>query len=80
MIRRWFAFALKGLLMACALAFIAISLLMAGVSMAASTIFPCFGLRNLYGRPAAPAVDEFGFENALEAYADLIGAHAGRKR
>jgi hypothetical protein len=80
MIRRWFAVALKGLLTVSTFAFITISLLVAGVNMAATTLFPCFGFRNLYGLRNAPAADEFGFERAMGAYEELIGAHAGRKR
>jgi hypothetical protein len=68
------------LLILLSLPFLAVSFLADFARAAAAVPFPCF-----HRRPSDAAnlanlqpVDEFGFENALQAYAELIGAYSWR--
>lgn len=83
MVRDCLRLSLSILLILLSLPFLAVSFLLAASCTAVAAAFPRFhkarqasavDLRKL--RP----VDEFGFENALNAYEELIGAHAWRRR
>lgn len=82
MLRPWFGLALTGILCALSLPFFAISLLMATIWAALVAVFAPFrsrkrsidsDIRNAW------AANEFGFERAIEAYEELIDAHAWRR-
>ena len=83
MVSNCFRLSLSIFLILLSLPFLAVSYLLAALCTAVATLFPRFhrtrhaiavDLSEL--RP----VDEFGFENALEAYEELICAHAWRKQ
>lgn len=78
---RCFRLAVAGLLVACSLPLLAVSLLIAGVGTACFALLTRFGVRE----DAASAdlrrlwaADEFRFENAIQSYEDLIDAFAQR--
>jgi hypothetical protein len=77
---RWFHRALAGFLIACALPFLAISSVMAGVSSLIAKRIPVLRHRPIrcYDPQRAWDADEFGFENAIERYEAVIDAHARR--
>jgi hypothetical protein len=80
--RPWFGFALTGILCALALPLIAISMASAGVCSAVYALWSPVQRRQ---RPIDPDIrknwqsNEFAFERAIDAYEELIDAHA-RKR
>ena len=71
------------LLILLSLPLLAISFLVAALCVAPAVIFPRLLRRRQSGAidlNKLRAVDEFGFEGALDAYEELISAHAWRKR
>jgi hypothetical protein len=83
LLRDCLRFSLSILLILLSLPFLAVSFLLAAVCASVAALFPRFH------RPRQAAaidlsklrpVDEFGFENALAAYEELIGAHAWREQ
>jgi hypothetical protein len=79
--RPWFGFALTGLLCALALPLIAVSMASAGVWSAVYALFNPVQMRR---RPIDSEIrkswqsNEFAFERAIDAYEELIDAHAQR--
>jgi len=70
------------LLILLSLPFLAVSFLLAAVCAAVAAVFPRFHRprqANALDLSKLRPVDEFGFEHALDAYEELIGAHAWRK-
>lgn len=63
------------------LPFLAVSFLVAALCAAVAAAFPHFRRRQAgaTGLTRLRPVDEFGFEGALAAYEDLIGAHAWKQ-
>ncbi|MGA9061965.1 MAG: hypothetical protein WB341_09900 [Terracidiphilus sp.] len=83
MLRLWFGPAITGLLCVLSLPLIAISLLIAAICAAAFAVYSPFRRRKRPGDPAARdawAANEFKFERAIEAYEELIDAHAWRRQ
>ena len=83
MVRDCLRLSLSILVILLSLPFLAVSFLLAAFCAAAAAVFPRFHRQRQAGaidlsklRP----VDEFGFENALDAYEELIGAHAWRRQ
>lgn len=82
MFRPWFGFALTGILCALALPLIAVSMVSAGVCSAVYALFNPVHRRH---RPIDPEIrkrwqsNEFAFERAIDAYEELIDAHARRR-
>ena len=82
MFRPWLGFALTGILCALSLPLIVISMLIAGACTATFAIGA-----PLRGRQRTPGSElekrwqsnEFAFERAIEAYEELIDAHAWRR-
>jgi hypothetical protein len=81
-LRPWFGLVLTGILCALSLPFFAISLLIATIYAAGVAVISPFrsgkrsddsDFRNAW------AANEFGFERAIEAYEELIDAHAWRR-
>lgn len=82
MFRPWLGFALTSFLCALTLPFLAISLIVAGLCTAPRAIWTPF--RRLKRArdseiQAAWRSNEFAFERAIEAYEELIDAHAWRR-
>ncbi|HEY1804709.1 MAG TPA: hypothetical protein VGG45_09530 [Terracidiphilus sp.] len=82
MFRPWFGFALTGILCALSLPFIAISMLIAGACTA--TVALGSPIRERERNHDAELEkkwrsNEFAFERAIEAYEELIDAHAWRQ-
>jgi hypothetical protein len=80
--RPWFGFALTGILCALALPLIAFSMASAGVWSAVYALFYPIQRRQRLIDPAIREswqANEFAFERAIDAYEELIDAHA-RKR
>ena len=82
MIRPWFGLLLTCVLCVLSLPFFAISLLIAGVCTAPIAIGSCL-LRRKKARDSEIRrrwhANEFAFERAIEAYEELIDAHAWRR-
>lgn len=82
MFRPWFGIALTGILCALALPLIAFSMLSAGVC---SAVFALWSPVQKRRQPIDPEIrkgwlsNEFAFERSIDAYEELIDAHA-RKR
>ena len=78
MFRPWLGFALTGILCALALPLIAIS-------MASAAVYALFNPIQMRRRPIDPEIrkrwqsNEFAFERAIDAYEELIDAHARRR-
>lgn len=82
MLRPWFGFFLTGILCALSLPFFAISLLIAtfcAVPVALSAPFRKRKRSGDSGIRKAWRSNEFAFERAIEAYEELIDAHAWRQ-
>jgi hypothetical protein len=80
--RHGFRFALAGIVIACSLPLLAISFLIAALGTAGAAALACFRRpRQTIGLDAPPSwsADQFAFENAVQAYEDLIDEHAGRR-
>jgi hypothetical protein len=80
--RSWLGLAVTGTLCVLSLPLIAISLLIAAICAAAFAAYSPFRRRKRPGDPAAHdawAANEFKFERAIEAYEELIDAHAWRQ-
>ena len=82
MFRGCLRFTLSFLLLAFTLPLLAVSFLIAALCAGVVAVLPGFPKRN-HGDAIAlqklRAVDEFGFEEAVKAYEDLIGAYVGRQ-
>jgi hypothetical protein len=81
-LRPWFGLVLTGILCALSLPFFAISLLIATIYAAGVAVISPFRSRkrsNDSDFRNAWAANEFGFERAIEAYEELIDAHAWRR-
>jgi len=71
------------LLILLALPFLAVSFLLAALCTAAAGVFPRFHTprqARAIDLSRLQPVDEFGFENAMVAYEELIDAHAWRRQ
>ena len=82
MFRPWFGFALTGILCALSLPFVAVSMLMAGARSAADGLGSTIHTRRRHSAAALEKKwrsNEFAFERAIEAYEELIDAHASRQ-
>ena len=82
-LRPWFGFLLAAILSALSLPFLAISLLIAAICTAAVAVSSPFRKRRRSidsDMGKTWAAKEFGFERAIEAYEELIDAHARRRR
>jgi hypothetical protein len=82
MLRDVLRFALSFLLVALSIPLLTVSFLIAALCAGVVAVLPGFPKRN-HGDAIAlqklRAVDEFGFEEAVKAYEDLIGAYVGRQ-
>jgi len=81
--RPWLSLALAGMLYVFLLPFFAISLLIAATcSVAVAVMSPFRGHRRPIDSDIRKAwtANEFGFERAIEAYEELIDAHAWRRQ
>jgi len=77
--RPWFGLALTGILCALSLPFFAISLVIAGICTAPMAIWAPFRRRKRARNSDIRKTwrsNEFAFERAIEAYEELIDAHA----
>ncbi|MFZ0336430.1 MAG: hypothetical protein WAL45_00240 [Terracidiphilus sp.] len=82
MLRDVLRFALSFLLVALSIPLLAVAFLIAALCATVVPILPGFPKRNHADAIALQklqAVDEFGFENAVTAYEDLIGAYVWRQ-
>ncbi len=82
MFRPWFGFALTGILCALSLPLIAISILIAGACTATAAVgSPARGRKQIRDSELERKwqSNEFAFERAIEAYEELIDAHAWRR-
>lgn len=73
---------LSALLIVLSLPFLAISFLVAALCAVAVSAFPGVHHQQQTGETCAVKprmIDQFGFENAVSAYEDLLGAHAWKK-
>jgi hypothetical protein len=80
--RPWFGLVLTAILCALSLPFFAISLVIAAICSAAVGVFSLFrGRRQSIDSDIRRiwTANEFGFERAIEAYEELIDAHAWRR-
>jgi len=83
MVRNCLWLTLSILLILVSLPFLAASFLIATLGTAAVAAFPRLHRQRQTGAVALnrlQPVEQFGFEGALAAYEQLIGAHAGRTR
>ncbi len=81
--RPWFSLALAGMLYVFLLPFFAISLVIAAIGSTAVAVVPPFRRhRRSIDSDVRKAwtANEFGFERAIEAYEELIDAHAWRRQ
>ncbi|MGD0739283.1 MAG: hypothetical protein ABR957_06770 [Terracidiphilus sp.] len=82
MLRDVLRFALSFLLVALSIPLLTVSFLIAALCAGVVAVLPGFPKRN-HGDAIAlqklRAVDEFGFEEAVKAYEDLIGAYVWRQ-
>lgn len=78
--RNFLCMSLSTLLLLLSLPLLAVTSLVAVLSSAAAVLFPRFQRRHACATDLGKLrpVDEFGFENALHAYEELIGAYTGR--
>ena len=82
MFRPWFGFALTGILCALSLPLIAVSLLIAGACTAMVALGTPSSERQRIRELEIEKkwqTNEFAFERAIEAYEELIDAHAWRR-
>lgn len=82
MFRPWFGFALTGILCALSLPLIAVSMLIAGAFTAMVALGSPLRDRQRIRESEIEKKwqsDEFAFERAIEAYEELIDAHAWRR-
>jgi hypothetical protein len=80
--RDCFHFALSALLLAVSLPLLAVSFLIAALSSVAVAILPGFLKRSTQDVTVPQklrVVDQFNFAEAMNAYEELIGAHARRQ-
>ena len=80
--RPWFGFALTGILCALSLPFIAVSMLIAGACTATVALGSPLRERQRIRESEIEKKwqsNEFAFERAIEAYEELIDAHAWRR-
>jgi hypothetical protein len=83
MVRNGLRFAFSFLLFACSLPLLAISFLIAALCTAMVAIVPGVLKRNhpeVTSLKNLRTVDQFNFEEAMNAYEELIGAHVRRQR
>ena len=83
MFRDGLRFALSFLVVAFSLPLLAVSLLIAALCTAVIAILPGLLKRNpedVIALQKLRTVDEFNFEEAMNAYEELIGAHVRRQR
>jgi len=79
LVRNYLRHSLSILLILLSLPFLAVSFLVAALCAAAAAAFPNLHRQqqaNAIGLGKPRTVDQFGFEDALTAYEDLIGTHA----
>lgn len=79
MLRDFVRLSLSLVLLLLALPFLAISFTVALLCAAVAALFPRYRRRRRAETGMRQSTNEFGFENALAAYEQLIGAHAWRR-
>ncbi len=83
MLRFWFSLTLAGLLFAFALPLFAFRHFLAGLGSVDASVLPHLRRRRRaadFNQQMLWALDEFGFEHALQAYEELIDAHVSSPR
>jgi hypothetical protein len=82
LVRDFLRFSLSIFLILLSLPLLAVSFLVAALCTSVAALFPRSHRRHACATDLGKLrpVEEFGFENALQAYEELIGAHSGRGR